>query len=119
MLPDGDAAIPDEWVDEFTVATCTVCGGVLKTDVVFYGENVPQDKVAAAAAMVEAASAVLVLGSSLEARSGLRLVLAAADEAKPVAVVNRGPTRADMVATVRIDARLGEALPALVAALTR
>lgn len=117
MMPDGDAAIPDEWVEEFTVAACTVCGGVLKTDVVFYGENVPKVRVTAAADMVESATAVLVLGSSLEARSGLRLVLAAVDRGMPVAVVNRGPTRADEVASVRIDARLGEVLPALAAAL--
>jgi len=117
MLPDGDAAIPDEWVKEFVVAACTVCGGVLKTDVVFFGENVPGDRVAAAAAMLEDASAVLVLGSSLEARSGLRLVMAAVEQGKPVAVVNRGPTRADGVATLRIEARLGEVLPALAAAL--
>jgi NAD-dependent SIR2 family protein deacetylase len=67
--------------------------------------------------MVDEAEAVLVLGSSLEARSGLRLVLAAADQGKPVAVVNRGPTRADAVASVRLEGRLGEVLPALAAAL--
>jgi NAD-dependent SIR2 family protein deacetylase len=117
MLPDGDADIPDEWVDEFVVATCTVCGGVLKTDVVFFGENVPRERAATAAAMVDEAETVLVLGSSLEARSGLRLVLAAADQGKPVAVVNRGPTRADAVASVRLEGRLGEVLPALAAAL--
>ncbi|HET8984432.1 MAG TPA: NAD-dependent protein deacetylase [Trueperaceae bacterium] len=113
ILPDGDAAIPDEWIAEFVVAACTVCGGVLKTDVVFFGENVPKERAAAAADMVAGASAVLVLGSSLEARSGLRLVLAAVQDGKPVAVVNRGPTRADDVATLRIEARLGEVLPAL------
>lgn len=118
MLPDGDAAIPDEWVDGFTVATCTVCGGVLKTDVVFYGENVPPERVVAAREMVEAAGAVLVVGSTLEARSGLRLVLQAAESGKPVAIVNRGGTRADEVAVVRVEARLGEVLPALVTALT-
>src|SRR5690606_16138735 len=67
MMPDGDAAIPDAWIEEFTVATCTVCGGVLKTDVVFYGENVPIARVLSAAAMVDAASAVLVIGTTLEA----------------------------------------------------
>jgi len=117
ILPDGDAAIPDEWVDEFVVADCTVCGGVLKTDVVFFGENVPRDRASQAAAMVAEAEALLVLGSSLEARSGLRLVLAAVEHGKPVAVVNRGPTRADEVATLRLEARLGVVLPALAASL--
>jgi len=118
MLPDGDAAIPDSWVDEFTVAPCTVCGGMLKTDVVFFGENVPKERVLAANEMVETADVILVLGSTLEARSGLRLVLQAVDASKPVAIVNRGATRADEVATVRVEARLGEVLPALVELLT-
>ena len=118
MLPDGDAAIPDEWEDGFTVAACTVCGGVLKTDVVFFGENVPRERVVEAREMVDGAGAVLVVGSTLEARSGLRLVLQAVESGKPVAIVNRGSTRADDVASLRVEARLGEALPALVAALT-
>ena len=118
MLPDGDAAIPDEWVDGFTPAECLVCGGVLKTDVVFFGENVPPERVAEARDMVDEADAVLVLGSTLAARSGLRLVLQAVEAGKPVAIVNRGATRADDVATVRVEARLGEVLPALATALT-
>jgi NAD-dependent SIR2 family protein deacetylase len=113
ILPDGDAAIPDEWIEAFVVAACTVCGGVLKTDVVFFGENVPKERAVAASDMVASAAALLVVGSSLEARSGLRLVLAAVQDGKPIAVVNRGPTRADEVATLRIEARLGEVLPAL------
>src|SRR5690606_16829173 len=68
--PDGDAAIPDGWIEEFVVTACRVCGGVLKTDVVFFGENVPKERSVAAGALVEGASALLVLGSSLEARSG-------------------------------------------------
>lgn len=111
ILPDGDANIPDELVAAFRVADCLYCGGVLKADVVFFGENVPQPRVARAFELLDGAGALLVLGSSLAVRSGYRFVVAAREAGKRVAVVNRGPTRADADADVRVEGRLGEILP--------
>lgn len=113
VLPDGDARIPEELIEGFNVPGCLYCGGVLKADVVFFGENVPPERVSVAAALVDAADALLVVGSSLAVRSGYRFVTAAMRAGKPVGIVNRGPTRGDGVADIRVEGRLGEALPAL------
>lgn len=118
VLPDGDANIPDDAVAAFEPAACLACGGVLKPDVVFFGENVPAGRVARCFELLAAARALLVVGSSLSVRSGYRFVVAAAGAGKPVAIVNRGPTRGDAQAAVRVDAPLGEVLPALAAAVT-
>ncbi len=118
VLPDGDANVPDDAVAAFEPAACLACGGVLKPDVVFFGENVPAGRVARCFELLEAARALLVVGSSLSVRSGYRFVVAAAGAGKPVAIVNQGPTRGDGEATVRVEAPLGEALPALAAAVT-
>ncbi len=115
--PDGDADVPDDAVNAFRVAPCAVCGGVLKPQVVFFGENVPRATYEAARALVDAARSLLVVGSSLTVRSGYRFVLQAKGSGKPVAVLNDGPTRADADADVKVEGRLGELLPAL-AALT-
>jgi NAD-dependent SIR2 family protein deacetylase len=88
---------------------------LLKPDVVFFGENVPRARVDACYSLVEAASAVLVLGSSLAVMSGLRFVRHAHKRGVPIAIVNQGETRADELADVKIEAPLGEVLPALVA----
>ena len=114
--PDGDVELTD--VDGFRIVDCARCGGVLKPDVVFFGENVPRDRVQAAFALVEAAGCLLVLGSSLTVMSGYRFVLRATKLGIPVAIVNDGPTRGDAQATVKIEGRLGEVLPSLVAYLT-
>ncbi|WP_300082066.1 NAD-dependent protein deacetylase [Propioniciclava sp.] len=111
LRPDGDADIPDP-VD-LTVVPCERCGGVLKPDVVFFGENVPPDRVEQAYALVEDAEAVLVAGSSLTVMSGLRFARHAAKTGKPVAIVNHGRTRADDLAAVRVDAGTSETLSAL------
>jgi NAD-dependent SIR2 family protein deacetylase len=111
---DGDVELPDSDLARFRTVDCTACGGVLKPDVVFFGETVPTERVAACFALVERAGALLVLGSSLTVMSGYRFVLHAARLGIPVAVVNQGPTRGDGKATVRLDAPLGQALPALV-----
>lgn len=111
--PDGDADVPVELLDAFHAPACHVCDGILKPDVVLFGENVPRERVEEGWRMLEAADALLVVGSSLTVYSGRRFVDRAVQEGKPVAVVNRGPTRADDVACVRIDARLGEVLPRL------
>lgn len=117
-LPDGDVALPDAWVRGFRVPTCLACAGTLKPRVVFFGENVPRPVVDAAFHLVDAAEALLVVGSSLAVYSGLRFVRRAAERKLPVAIVNLGETRGDPLATVCVQARAGEALPALVQALS-
>jgi NAD-dependent SIR2 family protein deacetylase len=112
--PDGDTEIADEDLDGFRTVDCTACGGVLKPDVVFFGETVPAERVAACFGLVDASGALLVLGSSLTVMSGYRFVLHAARAGIPVAIVNSGPTRGDAKADLRLDAPLGQVLPALV-----
>jgi len=115
--PDGDAVLSDDATESFQVADCASCHGVLKPDVVFFGENVPRPRVQACYAMVERASSLVVLGSSLSVMSGLRYVRHAAKWQVPVVIVNQGPTRGDAYAAAILDAPLGQALTALTAAL--
>jgi NAD-dependent SIR2 family protein deacetylase len=114
--PDGDAELAA--TDGFRLVGCVDCGGVLKPDVVFFGENVPRERVARAYAMVDEAGALLVSGSSLTVMSGLRFVRHAHKHGIPVVIINRGPTRGDELADVRIDAGCSEILTALAAALS-
>jgi NAD-dependent SIR2 family protein deacetylase len=117
--PDGDVDLDDDALAGFTVVGCDGCrDGMLKPDVVFFGENVPADRVASCFAAVESARLLLVLGSSLTVMSGRRFVLRAAKLGIPVAIVNQGPTRGDDRALLRIDAPLGATLSALVGHLT-
>ncbi len=111
LAPDGDAAVSD--TGDFVVADCEVCGGMLKPDVVFFGESVPPPVVAAASAVVDSADALMVLGSSLTVYSGRRFVRQAALRGIPVIAVNRGPTRADEFATIRVDSGTSAVLIAL------
>ena len=115
--PDGDAELPAGFLAGFHAPGCEACGGALKPDVVLFGENVPRERVEAAWRMFEAADALLVAGSSLTVYSGRRFVQRAAQTGVPIAVVNRGPTRADDVACVKVDARLGDVLRRLADAL--
>lgn len=115
LAPDGDAELGD--VAGFLVPACRDCGGVLKPNVVFFGESVPRATVEAAYALVAEADVLLVVGSSLAVYSGYRFVRWAAQAARPVAIVTLGATRGDALATLRVEARLGEALPRLAAAL--
>lgn len=115
--PDGDAEVSLETAASFSVPSCLHCGGVLKPDVVFFGESVPRPRVEAAWGMLDEAEVLLVVGSSLAIFSGLRFVNQAARDKKPVAIVNQGETRGDEVAAVRIEGKLGEVLPALLNAL--
>lgn len=115
LRPDGDAVV-EQWSD-FVVPPCARCGGVLKPDVVFFGESVPRARVADAYAAVDAADVLLVAGSSLTVMSGLRFVRHAARSGKPVAIVNRGATRGDELAAVRLDAGCSQTLAQLVTAL--
>ncbi len=112
--PDGDADLPDEQLSGFVLAGCFWCGSELvKPDVVFFGENVPKPRVADCYALVDAASSLLVLGSSLTVMSGLRFVRHAAKRDIPVAIVNQGATRGDPLATLKLEAPLGRVLSAL------
>ncbi|MFC8420419.1 NAD-dependent protein deacetylase [Streptomyces sp. NPDC057236] len=108
--PDGDADLTDEQVGDFRVVPCAVCGGVLKPDVVFFGENVPPGRVEHCRALVREATSLLVLGSSLTVMSGLRFVRQAAQAGTPVLIVNRDPTRGDRHAVTRVALPLGTAL---------
>lgn len=111
--PDGDAELPPELVHRFECASCTACGGALKPDVVFFGESVPRERVERAYAMVDAADALLVVGSSLAVFSGYRFVKRAHARGVPIAIVNLGPSRGDPLATMVVDAPAGEVLPRL------
>jgi NAD-dependent SIR2 family protein deacetylase len=115
--PDGDAVLTDEQVAGFRVVDCTACGGLLKPDVIFFGENVPRPRVEECFATVAAARALLVLGSSLAIKSGLRFVARAAALGIPIAIVNQGPTGGDAHATLTLNAPLGATLTALTAHL--
>jgi NAD-dependent SIR2 family protein deacetylase len=95
LKPDGDSVIATEDIEHFRVVDCETCGGLLKPDVVFFGENVPRTRVDQCFAMVEEAGALLVLGSSLTVASGFRFVRHAARGGIPVGIVNQGPTRGD------------------------
>ena len=108
--PDGDVDLEAEDFHRFVVPDCLLCGGVLKPDVVFFGEAVPRERVEAAYAAVDRADAVLVVGSSLMVYSGYRFVKTAAEAGKPIAAVNRGRTRADELLTLKIDAGCAETL---------
>ncbi|CAL9341222.1 NAD-dependent protein deacetylase [Streptomyces sp. enrichment culture] len=110
LNPDGDADLTDEQVAGFRVVPCAVCGGVLKPDVVFFGETVPPQRVEHCRELVRAATSLLVLGSSLTVMSGLRFVRQAAQAGKPVLIVNRDPTRGDQHALTRVSLPLGAAL---------
>jgi NAD-dependent SIR2 family protein deacetylase len=115
VRPDGDVELDD--TDGFVVAGCRECGGVLKPHVVFFGENVPADRVERCYEAVDALAgsdgALLVAGSSLTVMSGFRFVRRAAKAGTPVVIVNRGQTRGDDLATYRLDAGTSELLTAL------
>lgn len=108
LLPDGDVDFDD--TERFTVAECEYCGGVLKPDVVFFGENAPKERVAASRELVDGADWLLVLGSSLAVWSGLRFVRQASASNTPVVIVNRGATRGDELADVKINDGVTETL---------
>jgi NAD-dependent SIR2 family protein deacetylase len=101
VAPDADAVVAD--TSSFLIVDCPACGGMLKPNIVYFGENVPKDRVDAAYALVDGAEAVLVAGSSLTVYSGYRFVRHAAAKQIPIAIVNRGPTRGDALATVKVD----------------
>lgn len=124
IAPDADAVL--ESTEDFVVQDCPRCGGILKPNIVYFGENVPKDRVAAAYRVVDDGEALLVAGSSLAVMSGLRFVRYAAKQHMPVAIINQGATRGDDLATVHLQAGttptlqgLDQALPDLTRAAQR
>jgi NAD+-dependent protein deacetylase sirtuin 4 len=115
--PDGDAELPDALLECFDVPACAACAGIMKPDVVLFGENVPKPVVGEAWSVFESGDVLLVAGSSLTVYSGRRFIHRACSNGVPVVVINRGPTRADDVAAARVDGSLGTLLPALAVAL--
>jgi NAD-dependent deacetylase sirtuin 4 len=112
--PDGDVDLDDAFIERFVVVDCVHCAGALKPRVVFFGENVPLPVLDDARRTFDDAAALVVLGSSLEVYSGRRFVDEAVKRRWPIVIINRGPTRADVHATVRVDASVGAALARLV-----
>ena len=113
IAPDGDADLEGIDFSKFNVPACEVCGGILKPDVVFYGESVPRETTAAALAAIESAAGVLVAGSSLMVWSSFRLVRAAAARGVEVVAVNRGRTRGDNLFAFKLDRECGAVLAAV------
>ncbi|WP_083408173.1 NAD-dependent protein deacetylase [Mycolicibacterium rutilum] len=111
VAPDADAVVGD--TTSFRVVECGDCGGMLKPDIVYFGESVPKERVAQAYSLVDGADALLVAGSSLTVYSGYRFVRHAAAARMPVAIINRGPTRGDDLSTVKVDTGCSEMLALL------
>jgi NAD-dependent SIR2 family protein deacetylase len=110
-LPDGDAQLEPEALADFRLPACPHCGGTLMPDVVFFGDNVPAARTAAALAMLDAADALLVVGSSLVVFSGFRFCRLAHAAGKPIAALNLGYTRADPLLTLKIEKQAEHLLP--------
>jgi NAD-dependent SIR2 family protein deacetylase len=108
--PDGDADLDDADFSAFATPSCSRCGGLLKPDVVFFGESVPRERVEAAAQRLEQADAMLIVGSSLMVYSGFRFAEMAARAGKPIAAVNLGRTRADELLSLKVEAACEAAL---------
>ncbi|WP_458316649.1 NAD-dependent protein deacetylase [Mycolicibacterium brisbanense] len=117
VAPDADAVVTD--TSSFVIIDCPVCGGMLKPDIVYFGESVPKDRVEQAYSLVDASDALLVAGSSLTVYSGYRFLRHAAAHGIPVGIINRGPTRGDDLAAVKVDAGCSELLTLLAGELVR
>jgi NAD-dependent SIR2 family protein deacetylase len=115
--PDGDVAFTQ--IADFVTPACTVCGGILKPDIVFFGEFIPTEKFREARSLVQAADALLIAGSSLVVNSGIRLLDQAAKKRMPIVIVNRGATKGDSRANVKLDAGTSEVLAAMAERLRR
>jgi NAD-dependent SIR2 family protein deacetylase len=113
VAPDGDTHIESYCVDGFRIPSCVCCGGVLKPDVVFFGEGVPKHRVDAAIRALEQSDAVLVIGSSLMVYSGYRFCEWAHEMGKPIAAINLGRTRADHLLAVKIERSCADALSSI------
>ncbi|GAB3436250.1 NAD-dependent protein deacetylase [Massilia solisilvae] len=110
-LPDGDADLEPEALEHFRLPACVHCGGTLQPDVVFFGDGIPTARTACALAQMEAADALLVVGSSLMVYSGYRFCRLAAEQGKPIAALNLGRTRADHLIGLKIEESAERILP--------
>jgi NAD-dependent SIR2 family protein deacetylase len=108
--PDGDAELEDVDYERFAIVPCAACGGMLKPHVVFFGENVPKERVQQAMSALESSRSLLIVGSSLMVFSGYRFARAAARLGLPIAIVNRGVTRADELSGLKLEGDIGEIL---------
>ena len=108
--PDGDADLPDGYVDSFTPPSCKNCCGLLMPDVVFFGGTVPKPRVASCMDAIEQCDALLAIGSSLQVYSGFRFCRQIIASGKPLAIINPGSTRADDLATLKIRQDCGPLL---------
>ncbi|XP_015920074.1 NAD-dependent protein deacylase Sirt4 [Parasteatoda tepidariorum] len=111
IRPDADVELNSELINSFNVPDCEKCGGILKPDVVFFGENVRKEKVFNVRQQLELSNAVIVLGSSLQVYSGYRFLSAASELKKKICIVNIGPTRADEIADLKLSVRCGDIVP--------
>ena len=116
-LPDGDAQVEPEALDDFKVPACEQCGGMLQPDVVFFGDNVPPERSSASLNAMQEADALLVVGSSLVVFSGYRFCRMAAETGKPIAAINAGKTRADDLISLKVVQPAQEILPQLASRL--
>ena len=108
--PDGDADLESEAFNDFTVLDCKVCGGILKPDVVYFGDNVPKESVFSALDVLQEADALLTVGTSLMVYSGYRFCKKAHEWNKPICAINRGVTRADDLLALKLDATIADTL---------
>ncbi|KAJ8263134.1 hypothetical protein COCON_G00155910 [Conger conger] len=113
VAPDGDVFLSDEQVQHFRVPSCESCGGILKPEVTFFGDTVNRETVNLVQQKLVESDGVLVVGSSLQVYSGYRFLLTASERKIPVAILNIGPTRADHLSSIRVSARCGDVLPAI------
>jgi len=118
IAPDGDAYLEDEDIDGFEVPDCAHCGGILKPDVVFFGETIPRLRVDRSLRMLDESDALLVIGSSLMVYSGFRYCRLAAERGLPIAAVNPGRTRADDLIGLKLTERFENLIPGLEAILS-
>ncbi|KOB72000.1 NAD-dependent protein deacetylase [Operophtera brumata] len=113
IRPDGDVDLSKEQEEKFKVPLCPKCEGPLKPDIIFFGDNVPRDKVELVRNQVTSSDAVFVLGSSLTVYSSYRIILQAKEEGKDIAILNIGPTRADNLVHLKVETKCGDILPEL------
>lgn len=111
--PDGDAQLEPDYLTDFRIPQCVHCAGMLKPDVVFFGDGVPRSRTEEAETKLAHAEALLVVGSSLMVHSGYRLCKIAAESSKPIAAINLGKTRADHLLSLKLEERSEHVLPLL------
>ncbi|CAG7834737.1 unnamed protein product [Allacma fusca] len=110
IRPDGDIDLDPSQVEQFVIPPCPHCGGILKPDIVFFGDNVPKSRVEKIYESLSTCDSLLVLGSSLQVFSSYRFILRAKEQGIPIAIVTLGPTRGDTLASIKLTSRVGEIL---------